>query len=393
MRNLKIIILTLFVTISSITVFSQNKIKNGPMLGYSEMREVLIWVQAHSPEDVYAEYYLKKGVGEKFRTKIVKTGENKAYIAKLIADSVEPGNEYTYEIYVGGEKQSFDFELSFRTQPIWKWRGDPPTIKFAAGSCAYINEEIYDRPGKPYGASTEIFASIFREKPEFMLWLGDNIYFREPDWNSLTGMIKRYEHDRSIPEFAELLANVHHYAIWDDHDYGPNNSDRSFWNKGAALEVFSMFWGNPSYGFPGMEGAITFFEWGDAAFFLLDDRWYRSPEKRKFVERKMLGDLQIEWLIDALSSSEATFKFIAVGSQVLNPAARYENYSTYPEERNKLLKMIDAEKIPGIIFLTGDRHFSEITKLEREGNYPLFDFTISPFTSGPSKTMKMSRIL
>ncbi|MCF8305073.1 MAG: hypothetical protein K9I71_01490 [Ignavibacteriales bacterium] len=47
--------------------------------------------------------------------------------------------------------------------------------------------------------------------------------------------------------------------------------------------------------------------------------------------------------------------------------------------------MIDAENIPGIIFLTGDRHFSEITKMEREGKYPLFDFTISPFTSGPSK--------
>lgn len=46
--------------------------------------------------------------------------------------------------------------------------------------------------------------------------------------------------------------------------------------------------------------------------------------------------------------------------------------------------MIKEEKIEGVIFLTGDRHHSELTKLTRDGYYPLYDFTISSFTAGVS---------
>ena len=46
---------------------------------------------------------------------------------------------------------------------------------------------------------------------------------------------------------------------------------------------------------------------------------------------------------------------------------------------------LTAEKISGVIFLTGDRHHSEIIKYDRHGSYPLYDVTSSPFTSGISK--------
>jgi alkaline phosphatase D len=35
-----------------------------------------------------------------------------------------------------------------------------------------------------------------------------------------------------------------------------------------------------------------------------------------------------------------------------------------------------------VLFLTGDRHHSEIIKVERPGFYPLYDITVSPLTSG-----------
>ncbi len=40
------------------------------------------------------------------------------------------------------------------------------------------------------------------------------------------------------------------------------------------------------------------------------------------------------------------------------------------------------------MFITGDRHHSVVYKLERPGAYPLYDITISPLTSGPSKPTK-----
>ena len=113
------------------------------------------------------------------------------------------------------------------------------------GSGAYFNEARYDRSGNPYGDGYEIYSNMAKAGADFMIWLGDNIYLREPDWNSWSGIIHRYTHDRAIPELQEFLASTHHYAIWDDHDYGPNNSDRGYWNKNQTMEAFKIFWANP----------------------------------------------------------------------------------------------------------------------------------------------------
>ncbi|MGZ5304530.1 MAG: alkaline phosphatase D family protein, partial [Bacteroidia bacterium] len=80
-----------------------------------------------------------------------------------------------------------------------------------------------------------------------------------------------------------------------------------------------------------------------------------------------------------------TFKVICMGGQILNPAKVKENYSNYSRERDSLFNIIGQENIKGIVFLSGDRHFTELTKLERNGTYPFYDFTISPLTSGVHK--------
>ena len=98
----------------------------------------------------------------------------------------------------------------------------------------------------------------------------------------------------------------------------------------------------------------------------------------------MLGSDQLEWLIDALVDSQAIFKFIVIGNQVLNPAAVEANYANYEDERLALLEAIEEEGVRGVFFLTGDRHRTELTKLERPGAYPLYDLTVSPLTAGVS---------
>ena len=72
-----------------------------------------------------------------------------------------------------------------------------------------------------------------------MMWLGDNMYLRTPDFLSNTGIRHRYRHARSLPELQPLLGSVHHYAIWDDHDYGPNDADGSFVNKQLTESAFN----------------------------------------------------------------------------------------------------------------------------------------------------------
>jgi alkaline phosphatase D len=223
-----------------------------------------------------------------------------------------------------------------------------------------------------------------------MIWGGDNLYLREADWDSKTGILHRYTHSRSIKEIQPLLAKTQNFAIWDDHDFGPNDSDRSFYNKNLTLEAFKDFWANKSYGMTPEqnEGNYSTFNWSDAQFFLLDDRFFKSPNDRKTGERTILGDKQFEWLIDALSCSSASFKIIYIGGQVITTAARFENYATYPEEKERLLEEILDNKIKGVLFLSGDRHFTELSKLERNGTYPIYDWTVSPLTSGIAESYK-----
>ena len=173
----------------------------------------------------------------------------------------------------------------FGRPPLWQYRSDPPEMKIALGSCVFINDEPFDRPGKPYGGDYRIFESIQREKPDLMLWLGDNTYLREADWYSRTGIIHRYTHTRNVEEMQALLASTSNYAIWDDHDYGPNDSDHTFRNKQMTLRAFQLFWGNPTYGLEDNGGITSSFEWGDAEFFLLDNRYFRTPNNKKTSTR------------------------------------------------------------------------------------------------------------
>ena len=366
-----------------ISTYAQDLINSGPMVGYSTMQEVLLWVQTEERANVHFEYYEIDNPKVKFSTDKIETEKKNGYVAKLIADQVIPGKKYKYEVYINNYKIERNYAMEFQTQELWKWRTDPPDVKFIIGSCSYINEPKFDRPGKPYGSNFEIFNSINKKKPDFMLWLGDNTYLREPDWNSRTGFIKRYSHTRAFPELQPLLASTHHYATWDDHDYGPNNSDGSFWLKETASEIFKLFWGNPNYDVTGKGGITGFFQWSDLDFFLLDNRYHRTANNNLTGNRQMLGKDQIDWLINALSFSQASFKFVAVGGQVISNGAVYENYATYPDERKYLLDKIREAKIEGVIFLDGDRHHTILSKMQETKNvYPLYDLTCSSLTAG-----------
>ena len=374
------LLIPFYIFMGSYTHLLGQKVKSGPMVGYSQMREVLVWVQLDQQAEVQLQYWPH---GEKKESahisQKVNTSAGTAFVAKLLADSVQPGIQYSYEIVINGKPQSFDYETTFESQTLWQHRTDPPNFRLALGSCTYINEKKYDRPKKPYGGDYGIFESIYEDSANLMLWLGDNIYLREPDWFTKTGIYHRYTDFRSLPELQPLWANTHHYAIWDDHDFGPNNADRSFPFKHLTKEAFELFWGNPEVAQD--FGINSFFQWNDMDFFLLDNRWNRSPNNRVTGDRQLLGKDQIEWLIDLLKYSRAPFKFVAVGGQVVSDAAKYENHAIFPEEREYLLNRIAAEKIKGVVFLTGDRHHTELSSTTIN-NVLIYDLTISPLTSG-----------
>ncbi len=383
MRTIKFLFLFFTLVFSQISIAQNSLISSGPMPGYSEMKEVAIWLQTTKPAEVFIKYHQKGTDIEYFTNKVI-TNKDKAFTAILVADTLEPGNTYEYDVFVNGKKEIFPFETTFKTQKIWKWRGDAPDFSFLMGSGAYINETKYDRPGEPYGGDYKIYNSMAKSNADFMLWLGDNVYLREPDWNSWTGIIHRYTQARQTPELRNFIASMHNYAILDDHDFGPNNSDRSFWNKNQTLKAFEIFWANPSYGVGDIKGAITSFEYADCEFFLLDNRTYRSPDYRREENKTQLGEAQLGWLFDNLSSSTARIKFVVIGGQLLSTTKEHETYSNYGfhTERKEIINYIQENNIQNVIFLTGDVHFSEVSVLKEEGKPTIWDITSSPLNSG-----------
>ncbi len=354
---------------------------SGPMLANGNHHDVTIWLRTNMPTGVTIRFWPNGQVGQARSEAFVTGGEDKRLLTARLT-GLKAGSEYMYTVSLAGVKVEKAYPLKFNTQPIWRRRADPPDFTFAVGSCAYTNDAETEPPGATYGGGYPIYESVLGQSPDVMIWLGDNIYLRPFDWSSRAGIFARYAKTRSLKVVQPLLASAFHYATWDDHDYGPNDSNWSYVHKLDSLAAFKAYWPNPSYGMPGVPGVFTQFTWGDVDVFLLDNRFYRSASSAPDDAKKtMLGEQQLMWLLDALSASRAPFKIVAGGGQFLSPFDRWEGYAQFKTEQQRLIDQIVKRRLSGVVFVSGDRHHTELVKLEPEGFYPLYDFTSSPLTS------------
>ncbi|CAI8272409.1 MAG: Uncharacterised protein [Owenweeksia sp. TMED14] len=246
-------------------------------------------------------------------------------------------------------------------------------VSFCVGSCADLNN----------GKNEKIFTIIANQEPEFFLWLGDNIYSTEEHWGSFKSMKKAYQDRHSTEEIAKMFNSVKpQYAIWDDHDYGPNDADSSFFGKKISARVFESVWTDT----PTEVSKYGDTRWsllrGDIGIIGLDDRSHRGQ-----TGSQVLGNNQLKWLEKTINRyNEAKIIFIALGSQILNEAKVYENYSRFPQERSRFLE-ICSNSNSQIVLLSGDRHHGELNVKKVNGKR-IIEITSSPLTSSthsPSK--------
>ncbi len=357
------------------TIFGQNPEKprliNGPVLGSVTATTANIWIAY-------------KGSGQNMMT-LIDTVEKTVYypqgfhkinsrkgIVALVMDFKGLKSDHIY-------KTIFNAPLALHPKCIFRTPVDTAVadFDFLFGSCALMNTD-FSRFMMP-GAASSIFGVMKRQKSDFMVWLGDNIYYLGKQWTSYDRMFTRNLNVRlGFPELREFLAAQPNYAIWDDHDYGWNDSDKKFPMKDSSLVVFKGFWPNPYPEKQTFAGNYFTFKYYDTEFFMTDDRWYRDPEGD--TSGDFLGKEQLAWLQEQLKNSKATFKFIVIGSQVLDDSYWGESYAKYPKERNKLFDFIANNNIKGVVLLSGDRHYAELSKQDWKG-YPIYDFTSSPLTS------------
>lgn len=384
---MKFVTLSFFVVLLSFQTFSQ--IVAGPMLGNQSSEYVEYWIMT---QDALRLYTGKKGEGISNNSgtfKIEQSQLNPKFDQLLSSDKIYKGykawkikfpvSELTegdtfvfapvYLDFKNGNGQVVEFsEQVSATYVKHKYN------EFLIGGCAYIGKG-FSKIYRPWNTN-KIFNTMAEEDADYMLWLGDNIYLiLNHDLKDSASIYKRYVGVRNTKQLDNLLSNgMEHYATWDDHDFGPNNSDGSFEGKGMTKKIFNEMWCNPE---AECEDGIYFkVSKGDADIFMTDGRYFRNNDGSA-----MLGKTQLEWLKKGLKESDAPFKIIVVGSQVIQKAKGHESYADFPEERKELFDFLESENIPGVIFFTGDRHHTEVAKQEREGTYTLYDVTCSPLSS------------
>jgi len=342
----------------------------GPMVGQVTPNSAHIWLWA-GPGEKAVVSYRPEGVEEKL-VAIGAADPEQHDAIKIELPGLRPDTVYEYAVECRGERGP---RLSgrFTTAPPV---GAPTRFKLALTSCM------------KFGQPQSSWYLLLAEAPELHLTLGDTTY---ADTTNREMMWKHHLRYRSLWEPAAVLRHMATYAMWDDHDYGPNDSDGTARGKENSLVAWKELWANPGAGTDDTAGAFFTFSWGDVDFFVLDGRYHRSPDKAPDDENKtMLGDGQFDWLIKRLKASKAKFKVLASGSTWME--SQKDGWRIYTHARNELLDAIKVNRINGVLYLSGDVHRSLIRVHEEGGRmgYPLVEVISSGIAN--SKTLSFATL-
>jgi alkaline phosphatase D len=270
--------------------------------------------------------------------------------------------------------------------------------RIAFGSCAKENK---DQP---------VWDAVNAAKPDLFIFLGDNIY---ADTRDPKVMAQKYAMLGAKPGFQKLRRNTPICAIWDDHDYGEDDAGADYPMKEESRRQFCDFWGesadSPRRTRDGIYAAHIFGPAGQRVQVILPDlRWNRTPirkldlggktysawqneqrqagapvpgpyERNPARDASMLGEPQWAWLEEQLRQP-ADVRVLASSLQVLADFAGWEGWINYARDHQRLFATIRETRANGLVCISGDTHYAELSMLDLNTPYPIWDLTSSGLT-------------
>ena len=313
-------------------------------------------------------------------SRIVQKGEvittpDRDYTVKLIVDGLEPRSTYYYRF-----KNLDRYSKTGRTKTLPA--GDEP-VNLAFVSCSNIEFGYFNA-----------YAAIIEDDVDAVVHLGDYIYEYGPNvYGDATFKRKnippheiinlrdyrdRYSQYRLDEDLQNLHGSVPFINIWDDHEITNNAYTTGAQNhqadegdyevrKNTARQVFYEW-------IPIREGATHYrkFRFGNTLdLIMLDERLEgrtMQPDsitdpRRTAPDHQLLGDTQMQWLIDSLKDSESTWKVI--GNQVIFSYSDWgregfrlnmDAWDGYPNDQITLANGITENEVENVVFVTGDTH-------------------------------------
>jgi len=370
--------------ISTISIKAQ--VQLGPIVGGVTDSSAIILVKTYSEQEVEIELFTQEDVENSVYSERVKPlTENYNYV-KIPINNLKPNTTYYYRAIVN-DYPSKRWN-SFQTFPA----EEDYSFSFGFGSCQQASWGIPD---------PEIFPVIANDTLRFFIQLGDWTYpdttekkygYRFNERKDLLEKSYQSKYNNNYPFVSEVLSQMPVVYVYDDHDFGANNSDGTLPAKDSSLWAYKTFF--PHYELKNPDNGIwQSFTFGDVEFFVLDLRSQRNIDSLAFDKDgkfnppsghsilagyKINGINQKEWFFNALKNSTAKWKVI-VSSVLFNPAYAKtteldslpddlwwfpsdaaDKWAGYPEDVNALLNSIIANDIKNVFVISGDTHSSFI---------------------------------
>lgn len=262
-------------------------------------------------------------------------------------------------------------------------------LRIAFGSCGHQEKPL------------SILKDVAKSKPDYFIFLGDNLYGDTRDMEVLKAKYKQFGKNKN---FKALKKKTTILATWDDHDYGENDAGKYYPKKEESKELFLNFFKEPKKSerrnHPGIYTSYMIeHEKMMVQIILLDCRTFRSDLKLydstysvdtifkhtldyvpNFEEDStFLGNDQWYWLTNELRK-KADVRIIGSSTQFGISFNGYEAWANFPYERERMLDIISKTKANGVIFISGDVHYGEVSKYFSSKTYPIFDLTSSGLT-------------
>lgn len=347
-------------------------------------------------------------------TKAISTNEKSHYFSKEQLENLKPNQTYYYRFNINGTLKK-DQIGKFKTHS-----DKPFSYKVTMATCATT------------GSNNPVFDRIKEESSQFYLMLGDfhygNIY-RDCEDNFLT----YFRATLGSKKQSSLYNNIPIAYMWDDHDYGPNNSARLSPNgdgkvacQSEARQAYKNYVPHYPLAFQQKGKVISqVFNVGRITYLLTDLRSEKrrplfqgdcenpdSPNCKKIKDGSNFGsDEHLNWFKDQLLIAKAnnnavvwhsSFPYLSAPdvstfnceqSEIIKTSKGFEcddhdNWGWYPEERTGIANFIKKNNIP-VCIVSGDAHMAAIddgtnSDYAIDGGAPIPIFHAGPLDRKPS---------
>jgi hypothetical protein len=237
-----------------------------------------------------------------------------------------------------------------------------------------------------------MWEGLLSQSPDMIFLIGDQVY---ADWKSgkklatplsLLQVWNRYVDSRSSIDLYKSKTLIPSIALWDDHDYGANDGDETSPIKDEMKKLFYSFYpqNEESDFFKKGPGVSSVFSAFGQTFIFLDNRSFRTPNLKPIICEKMknhkfcqktyinpnstkqtlYGEETENWAMNILKNSKGT-NWLISGDQFFGGYHPFESYEgTHPESFKIFLNKIKSSG-KTVLFVSGDRHLSEVMKIEK----------------------------